>query len=442
MFYYPAINVVSLDEHDTRLLRASEEFGPTLFRLFRGLRTLRALKQCASPPERLFVEPSRSCNLACTYCYAEAGPEFRKRLDLEAVSALVRRYNFNDVSILGGEPLVDKGFVQAVHDLKPWGTFFLSTNGILAGPEFLSRVVDSPASNVQVSIEPREWTSRVTRGGTRQLDLMQGKLKLFRGPGYALRVTIPPDAPYVPLKDFIDEVGRQVESDDFSISYWSAIGSALPTWLNRWIEEAYAILRDDVDGKYRKKLPGSATAANLFSKVGFRFHFCDAAFGAIAIGPDRKLHGCHINAIMERGTDVVSSDADPLELDQKKVLEVAYRWTSNMSAEACARCAMRYMCGGMCFLITPPVADCDYLSKVFPLILTELNRYEPEEVSVVVERTQRVFEELFALRQEYESEVASDRWSHLLAGKLPVQEALDLADAVGVRTIRAEASLL
>ena len=42
---------------------------------------LTALKQAQEPPRSLFVEPWRTCNLACTYCYAESDPSHTRRID-------------------------------------------------------------------------------------------------------------------------------------------------------------------------------------------------------------------------------------------------------------------------------------------------------------------------------------------------------------------------
>ena len=52
LYYYTDVNVLSCEAGREDLLAASKDFGPALFRLFRGLRKLRALKmaQTASGP--------------------------------------------------------------------------------------------------------------------------------------------------------------------------------------------------------------------------------------------------------------------------------------------------------------------------------------------------------------------------------------------------------
>jgi len=66
VYYYPDINVLSLDGGNSAYLSVSQEFKDTVLAFFLGPRKLLAVKEAQQPSETLFVEPRRTCNLACT----------------------------------------------------------------------------------------------------------------------------------------------------------------------------------------------------------------------------------------------------------------------------------------------------------------------------------------------------------------------------------------
>lgn len=444
LFYYPGLNVLTYGRNDG-MLKASEEFGDILFSFFRGIRILKALKAAMSTPKHLFVEPSRECNLACTYCYANGSPESRERLPLEAVKKLIANYNFDTVSFLGGEPLINKNYFNSVFGLRKWNSFFISTNGLTIDPNFLGLVDGHRELSYQVSIEPEEWESRMTMTGIKQRVLLSVKLKGLKGHGVAFRVTIPEKAPHVFLKDFIEKLSEDVGSDDFSVSYWPATGKNLPEWIDEWIEESYDLLKDDVDNKFGDKLflsnkyepyaqerksslVGNSLTKGIFSEQGFRYHFCNAGHGSIAVGPDGKLHICHSNAINSFPEDVVSSKRDPLLIDSDERLRQVYKWVSmGLSFPSCAECPMKYLCGGGCAIDEePPNASCIYLNKTFPLILTELNAYDPAQLKDAADVMLKNFRGLYEVKDDIAESVGRREWQTFVNGKSSLDESLRL----------------
>lgn len=331
LFYFGDVNVLSY-QADPDLLKRSLEFRFTLFSFFRGVRILKALRASLSPPKHLFVEPSRQCNLACAYCYARSGPEFTKRLDIDKIYELIDRYGFDVISFLGGEPLMDKIYFRSVFEHGNWKSFFVSTNGILVDKSLLDLTESHKELSFQVSIEPEEWGSRVTRDGTKQITILERRQRDLPGHHISFRVTIPRTATYVPLKNFIDRITEYMGSDNFDLSYWPATGKDLPTRIDRWIDESYTILKTSVSRDYKDKLlfsnkfesydqkyhrlmlVGASLTRGVFSEEGTRYFFCNAGHGSVAVGPDGKLHMCHSNAINESTDDIVSSLDDPLEI--------------------------------------------------------------------------------------------------------------------------------
>jgi radical SAM protein with 4Fe4S-binding SPASM domain len=429
IYYYPNANVLTFDGGNDALLHGSEEFGRTLFRLYLGLRKIKALKRSKKIPKVLFVEPWRTCNIACTYCYAQAGPESKKTLDFGNLASLIEKYHFDRALIFGGEPLIHKDYIRALYALREWDSFFFSTNGILMDEQFLYEIVNSPNVNVQVSLEPEEWSYRINRQGRKQFDLLRSRMKLLAGRKFTFRVVIPPDAPYIPITEFIDRLAHELDSYDFAIVYWPTYGDKIPEWVDSWLDESYHTLGGAESWKYRNKLLGDSFMDYLLEMQteGFRFYNCNAAYGSVSIGPDGKLHGCHEDAVVESDSDIVSTDADPLEIDENKMLKLTYRWTNNMSNDDCANCQARYTCGGLCFLARPPDSACYLLRKMLPLILTEMTAFKPKETLGLISRTESTFGKLYAMREGLRDEVMNEKWTRLVSGELPLEEAVELA---------------
>jgi radical SAM protein with 4Fe4S-binding SPASM domain len=424
--YYPDINVLAFS-YDKEV---SADFSDVLFNFFLGIRKLNCISSTKKDPKVIFIEPWRTCNLACTYCYAKAGPQFNKKISYTYLETLVSKYDFNRVLLFGGEPLLDKDFLNNIYALKQWNSFFFSTNGVLINEEIHKKIVSSPNINVQVSIEPPEWSQRINSQGEKQFDLLRSKLKLLAGSKFSFRVVIPPDAPYLDLREFIDRLAHEVGSYNFSISYWPVYGQTLPAWFDKWINESYQIIRTPDYTQCQNKLLGHSLMQYFFEMQndGFRFFNCNAVYGSVALGPDGRLHGCHENAVVENELDVVSSKQDPLEINNSQRRELAYRWSNNMNKSACHNCTAKYICGGICFVTEQPSASCRFLRQLMPLILAEMIRYKSNETLNLMAKTEAAFEKLYAMKDELKQQVTGKKWKRLVSGELPLHEAVELAE--------------
>ena len=444
--YYPDLNVLVYVKDDY-FQEASKEFGDTLFSFFRGVRILKALKTANSSPKHLFVEPSRECNLACTYCYAHGNPESKQRLPQETVSKLTDKYGFDVISFLGGEPLLNKDYFSSIFNIKEWSSFFISTNGLLIDSEFMDLVDKHKELSFQVSIEPKEWGSRITTNGIKQRDLLRSRLNKLSGHRVSFRITIPENAPHVFLKDFLDDLSNDVGSSDFDVSYWPATGMKLPDWIDSWIEESYSLLLNDVENRFSNKLflsnkyepytqargiklVGDSLTRSIFSEQGFRYHFCNAGHGSVSVGPDGKLHICHSNAINSSTEDIISSNDDPLTINNDERLKQVYAWVSRgLSSPSCSNCPMKFICGGGCAIDDPPPnASCIYLNKTFPLILSEIIAYEPDQIKKVAENSLKTFSKLYDIRDELSESVNGEDWQALINGRMNLDNSLRLVN--------------
>ncbi len=429
LYYYPDINLLTLDGDRIRCLSGTKDFQTTLFHFFLGLRRLKAIKETLQVPRTLFVEPWRTCNLSCTYCYAHAGPFHQKRVDEDWLHMLINRYSFKQVQIFGGEPLLDSQFLLGLYRSQQWDSFFFSTNGILLNQKDAGKLIALPKVSFQISLEPSEWSCRVTKKNKHQLGLLLPTLQQLNHPCLNLRVTIPPDAPYVPLKSLIRCLDEAVGGSHFTITYWVAHDAMFPQWVERWIQESYDLLRDDDEEKYKDKLPCHHLDYYFRETVerGFRFSNCNAGYGSVAAGPDSRLHGCHELAVLESDLDAISSSLDPLELDENKRLQLVYQWCNGMNSLSCNECAARYICGGICFVLRPPSAACLFLQRMLELVLTGMVRYAPKEAMDLASRSEETFNYLFSMRQTLGEEVKTEKWKQLVYGELPLAAAVELA---------------
>ncbi len=428
LYYYPDFRLLTLDGEFHRRLTGAERFSDVLFRYFLGIRKLTALKKAQEPPRSLFVEPWRTCNLACTYCYAESDPSHTRKIDGEKLSSLLTKYPFKEVSVFGGEPLLHAEFLPDLHKNHKWDSLFFSTNGILLDRKPARDLIAQPNVHFQISLEPRDWSYRVTTNSGKQLDLLHGQLRQLRDSSPNLRVTIPADAPHVPLGNFIDGLAEAIGSWDFSISYWPARAAQPAPWLkDRWIQESYELMKGDAAGRYGEKLPSSSIANYFGAPDSFRFFNCNAAYGSVSIGPDNRLHGCHELAVVESEIDLVSACGDAQEIDELKRSALVYQWSNLMKTETCGGCAARYMCGGVCFVMDIPNSACHFLIDHLRLTLTKMVRYDSATLMNLASRSEERFERLFSQREGLDKEVNSAKWNLLVSGELPLAEAVELA---------------
>ena len=431
LFYDPDINLLTFDGEAARRLKVPREFKDVLFRYFLGVRRLTALKQAQQQPQALFIEPWRKCNLACTYCYAESGPGYKTRVDKGKLLSLLRRYRFSRTLVFGGEPLLDPAFLMEVRKAQDWDSFFLSTNGLLLEAKATKELLAMPKVSLQLSLEPAEWNYRVTVTGEKQFDLVRRQLASLRDRNPNLRVTFPPDAPHISVEKFVGDLADAIGSWKFGISYWPARAVEPPPWLGKWMEETYELVRRDDGSKYKGKLPGYHMV-DYFGEMEkstsfFKFFNCNAALGAVAIGPDNKLHGCHENAVVEGKDDIISTDHNGQVIDETKRTALVDKWLAGMTDRVCGDCPARYLCGGICFILKPPNSVCAFHADMMPLSLAMLLRYKPDEVMGMVSRSEECFNRVFSRREELAKEVNCKKWNRLLSGALPLAEAVELA---------------
>lgn len=129
-----------------------------LFDFFRNAYAERAYKDnsgLAPVPLRYFFELTYRCNLNCPYCYV-GDSRNKDELSTEDWFNVIKQipwYSF--VTLVGGEPLVRKDFVDILYKTakKTYGKLNVVTNGILINDEIIDAFIKSKMLLLSVSLD-------------------------------------------------------------------------------------------------------------------------------------------------------------------------------------------------------------------------------------------------------------------------------------------------
>ncbi len=163
----------------------------------------------------VFWNMTRKCNLSCTHCYIDAGPDAIDRspqgeLSTEEAKAFIADLATIKVPLLmfsGGEPLVRPDFWELAEFAKACGlTTAMSTNGTLITRKVAERIRESGIEYVGVSLDGATGgTHDAIRNKPGCFDTSVQALKYCRDAGIktGIRITV--------TKDNIDEVAPLID---------------------------------------------------------------------------------------------------------------------------------------------------------------------------------------------------------------------------------------
>ena len=392
-----------------------------LWQLFLIERKMDAFRKSNSAVRYLFIEPYRSCNLKCSYCYAKTQED--KRVDSNAVAKLIKANQFEEVLIFGGEPFLspkgNNGIVREVLDLLKEDTrLAISSNGI--NIDVTEEIIEKTKKNLslQISVEPTQWGSRLDNAGRHQNDLLV-KGKFSEIPVY-FRVTIPTTAVHVPLREVIAQIAEIKGNFNFNITYWAENGNELNhELLEKWIQESIVLFNSEERQKYANKLVWqwwTGRLINMFkNKKRFEYANCNAAIESVAIGPDSSIYGCHEKAIVSDSLHKITTVEDRMRLVKSYI--------DNSLLEECANCRIRYFCGSVCF-VHEHKGSCKFLQKTFEAFLPYMDWYLHRDLIAFYEHSKGLKRTLInsISRQQI------DRLMPFATGQLPLYDDLRIAE--------------
>lgn len=109
----------------------------------------------AKIPFRYFLELTYRCNLACPYCYV-GNERNKKELTTEEWKSVIDQIPFYGiVTLVGGEPLIRKDFVEILEYVsrKVWGKVHVVSNGILITDEIIKAFIKYHLLLLSVSLD-------------------------------------------------------------------------------------------------------------------------------------------------------------------------------------------------------------------------------------------------------------------------------------------------
>lgn len=338
------------------------------------------------PPLRsLSLNVAQACNMACHYCYADAG-KFGGRARLmspEVAEAAVDRLIAESepganlvLGFMGGEPLLNRALVhratrygaRAAEQAGRSMRFSITTNATLVTPEDAALFAEFPFG-VQVSIDgdrDRNDATRPMADGTGSYERVVRGVRLLRrvGPSghLAARVTVTPrSGDLLPILEHLlslgfDEVGfaavvvspspqHALGPDDFTL------------FLDRMVACGKAALRELSAGR-PYAFANFETAMQEIHRGSHRPYPCGAGAAYLSVNAEGRLFACHRlvdDAGFAMGNVQQGSDQGA------RARHLAQRHVDRM--EPCRSCWARYLCGGGCYheVTRRGRVGCDYI---------------------------------------------------------------------------------
>ncbi len=323
-----------------------------------------------SPLHALSLAVAETCNLGCTYCYAEHGGFGRsartmsRQTALQAVDLLVdaaRPDSRLNLAFLGGEPLANRPVVQAatryaaeraaVRGLDI--TFSITTNGTLLKPAD-AEFFEEYGFAVSISIDgPRDLHDhlRPFKDGQGSYDRIMENLRPLlarqRRMQVSARVTVTPVNPL--LRRTLDQlIGEGFHSVGFAplLSAPSGQGEMQRPDLERMLEGMIDCGREyerRVQAGARYPFANMVNAMKEIDRGTHRPYPCGAGAGYLGVSADGELATCHRFVGDPRGA--LGTLASGIDRGRQ------HRWLNarHVHRQApCNACWARYLCGGGC----------------------------------------------------------------------------------------------
>ncbi|HSK41366.1 MAG TPA: radical SAM protein [Arenibaculum sp.] len=339
-----------------------------------------------SPPaiRALSLNVAQGCNLACTYCYADEG-RFggRSRLmgqdvALAAVDRLLAGTRPGEDAVLGfmgGEPLLNRGLIQAVvpeadRRARRRGVrlrFSLTTNATLATPADAELFAAYPFT-VTVSLDGnREVNDRQRPGRDRHGSFeraMAGLATLAsRKPRHlSIRATVTPRMRGLPeILDFL--LGLDVDEAGFApvlVAPNPADGFQTDDFA-RFLDEMIAcgeVAKARLLAGRRYPFSNFETALHEIARGTHRPYPCGAGAGYASVSAEGGLFACH-RAIDDERFAIGTVEEGPDDARRARFLEE--RHLSRQTP--CTTCWARQLCGGGCHqeVLRRGRVGCDYV---------------------------------------------------------------------------------
>lgn len=339
----------------------------------------------------LCMHPSRTCNLACKYCFAKDGKEYlpMKGIDIEtakkAVDFLVDDYGRSgikyQVDIAGsGEPLLKFDFIQELEKYCEYKSnetgkeikIMFPTNATLLTDEMIDYFNHKYNILLGVSLDgnERQSANRLTKNGENAYQkIAKGAKTINRAFGIAVTIThINEDVDEV--YDFLyhefpnaDSISMQFVRNyelDSDISFYQIDINNLVHHYEKLVEVLIEKVAQKDYEYVLKLLRGADTFGKYimrcFNRGSLRNQRCGAGKGTFCVDDNGDIYSCSV----ANGDEHFKIGSLSTGIDSNK--QEKFKKANVNESDACRNCWAAYICGGEC------------LVKAY---LTNQNMYEP-----------------------------------------------------------------
>ena len=347
------------------------------------LRPPRPLDGVRARPAALSLNLAQSCNLACTYCYADEGRfggasrTMARETALAAVREHVRDRGATRVTLgfMGGEPLLARELMEACVDealstAAPETTvaFSVTTNATLVRDEdaaFFGRYGFTVTVSVDGDDDVQNAARPARRGRPSSASVRRGVATLLAAPG---RIALGARATVTRGAMNVTEIVEAIAAMGFTEVGVSPLrtgpdassilrGDDWPAFLAEMRRAAVHERRRLLDGA-APRFANLVTAMREIHSGTARRLPCGAGDNYVSVGADGGYFTCH--RTIDRAEFALGSVASGLDLGAREAF-VAQRDVATQAP--CSTCWARWLCGGGCHAEVAVAGrdGCDYI---------------------------------------------------------------------------------
>lgn len=309
------------------------------------------------------INITKSCNLACRHCYADAAygnsNDDSKELTTEQwkrvisdIAELVSTRGEDRILLTGGEPFLRSDIMEIINYIKCIGFRpLINTNGLLIKDEFLDKLEESRAE-LLVSLDGSEEGIHELLRGKGTFNKTIEIIKKLKNHNVITRLSFTVHrGNFDDIKKYV-ELAKKLEIEDIAINNLTVLSRAAANNLER-------VGTKDIN-KTIKQLSDKASDNNDYlnttdyAKQGaillenFKFNYCGVGSASLCIDADGSVYPCYNTMVDDfKVGNVLENKLNELWKSSEVLSDLRNLDVDKMN-NICKKCDVRYYCGGGC----------------------------------------------------------------------------------------------